>query len=166
MAAGRSHYARPNTWRPPPDLCLPGRPVKRRGAGKESYPSTPPMDFPSLTEFDHRIAAQVAQIAASAKVHSLFAKLVEDLVESGSGRIRLVAAADDQGADAFLNRSEWTGCLTDLKRQHDLLKCRGKLTQPDLVAGDDFAVELCCDALGTPAATDVARCFGELRHTS
>src|SRR5215212_394507 len=46
-----------------------------------------------LAEFDHRIAAKVAQIAASAQVYPLLVELVVHLVEGGIAGLAFVAAA-------------------------------------------------------------------------
>src|SRR5205085_3938024 len=53
-----------------------------------------------LTEFDHRVAAQIAQVALGARIDPLVVELVVDLVVARRAGGRLVAAANDQDADS------------------------------------------------------------------
>ena len=84
----------------------PDRRARWPKVGREGVIAGPLTEIRDLTELDHRIAAKVAQVAAGTRVHPLFVDLVEDLVEGRRRRVDLVAAADDQDPDAFLDRAE------------------------------------------------------------
>src|SRR5437868_1767768 len=110
-------------------------------------------------EFDHRIAAEIAQITARTAVRALLVELTVDLIEARRGRIDFIAAADHEGAYTLLERAERLRRLTDLHRQHQLLKRRREVTHLDPVLLDNFAVELGGNLVGAAAA---ANRFGRL----
>src|SRR5690349_2667200 len=69
-------------------------------------------------KFDHRIAAQVAKVALGARIDPLLIDLVVDVVVARRRLVDLIAAADDERPDAFIQRPERLGRLADLHRHH------------------------------------------------
>src|SRR5687767_8158880 len=115
----------------------------------------------ALPEFDHRITPKIAQVTPGAQIDPLLVQLAEHLVIGRSGRIDLVAAADDEDADALVDRAERLGRLADLQRQHDSLEGGRQVADLDLVAFDQLGVEIGRDLVGPAAAADVAGGLGE-----
>src|SRR3546814_3574875 len=89
-------------------------------------------------------------------------KLLLDLLGARrAGRLRHVAAAQDEDADAFIFCAEGLGRLADLKRRQRLLERRGELAHRDAVARHDLRAQRLCDLIGGAAARNPARRLGE-----
>src|SRR5436305_5944730 len=73
-------------------------------------------------EFNHGIAAEIAQVTARAVVRAFLGELAVHLVVTRRGRIDFIAAANHERAHAFLERAERLRRLADLHRQHQLLQ--------------------------------------------
>ena len=81
--ADRDEWRQVRTRRGRPSICattsgpIPaGSPSETASGLKGSGCIAPPIRVPGLAEFDHRVAAQVAQVAAGAQVDALFVDLV------------------------------------------------------------------------------------------
>src|SRR5438045_9102257 len=76
-----------------------------------------------LAEFNHRIAAEIAQITPRAAVRAFLGELAVHLVVAWRGRVDFVAAANHERTHTLFERTERLGRLADLHRHHQLLKC-------------------------------------------
>ena len=130
----------PSIWRSPPGRCPPGSPSEiASGARRRRATAAALASFDDLAEFDDRVAAKVAQVAASADVHPLLVELAVDLVVARRRRVDFVAAANDERPHAFVQRAERLSGLADLHLQHHLLQRRGQVAHLHAVLLDDFA---------------------------
>src|SRR3546814_1386581 len=92
--------------------------------------------------FDHGIPAQVAQIALGPLVDLFLQQLLFDLLEVRCRRrLRHVAAAKDQDADAFVRGTEGLRRLADLQADERRLERCGQRAHFDIVARHDRSEE-------------------------
>src|SRR5690242_2164102 len=112
-------------------------------------------------EFNHRVAPKIAEVAPRAEVHAFLVQLIVDIVVSRRARVDLIAPADHERPDAFLERAEWLSRLANLHRKHHLLQRGRKVAHLHIVALHDFAVEVRRELLRTAAAADVVDRLGE-----
>ncbi len=111
---------------------------------------------------DVGVVAQVAQVALGAFLDALVLEFAHDLVEVRSGsRLRIVASAQHEYADAFFERAEGRGGLADLQLQDDVLQLLRQGTDADLIVGHDIRAEFGGDVFRVTAATDFLYAFGE-----
>ena len=103
---------------------------------------------------DVGVVAQVAQITLGTLFDAVFFELAHDLVEVRSGsRLRIVASAQHEYADAFFERAEGRGGLADLQLQDDVLQLLRQGTDADLIVGHDIRAEFGGDVFRVTAAT-------------
>jgi hypothetical protein len=122
-------------------------------AGSPSATASGRANAPAPAILDHRVAAQVAQQPLGAAIHPLLGELHVELLEARrAGILRIVAAAQDEDADAFLEGAERLGRLADIEVQHRLLERRRQVAHADVVAGDHLGADAGGGLFGAAAA--------------
>src|SRR2546429_252785 len=77
-----------------------------------------------LAEFNHRVAAEIAQVTSRTAVRAFLGELAVHLVVARCGRVDFVAAANHERTHTLFERAERLRRLADLHWQHQLLKRR------------------------------------------